>query len=224
MSYHVFFEFSQGLSRPIKAKPGTLEKILTHVRHVEKTLGYKTSQYMDNPPHWESTVPIDGVTDKVFCKTAEDHNIFVRWLYDRLAEWSEKPPNPSEEITPEDAKQFWHGLRLIEVPWQRWTRDYYVARMQCLYEVMRGNDCEGISFDEKALTPEQCSAVMNLFSQYLDTHDSRLAVPRGCDYLAASDDGGYEWCEKCGAVTYDDAMNCEEKDCELRKELEDESL
>lgn len=223
MSYHVFFEFSQGLSRPIKAKPGTLEKILTHVRHVEKSLGYKTSQYMDNPPHWDSTTPGDGVTDEVFCRTAEEHNTLVRWLYCQLEKWSENPPDPFEEITPEDAKQFWHGLRLIEVPPAQWTRDYYVARMQCLYEVMRGQESEGISFDAKALSPKQCSAVMNLFSQYLDTHDVRLDVPRGHDYLASSDDGEYIWCEKCGAVTYDDAMDCKKRGCELREEL-DENL
>ena len=223
MTYHVFFSFSQGLSRPIKAEPGTLERILTHVGHVEKTLGYKTTQYMDNPPYWESTVPMDGVTNKVFCKTAEDHNNFVRWLYYRLAEWSENPPDPFEEITPEDAKKFWHGLQMIEVPWTRWTRSYYIARMECLYEVMRGRESEGISFDAEALSPEQCAAVMNLFSQYLDDHDTRLDVPRGHDYLAASDDGGYEWCEKCGAVTYEDAMECGKKDCPLREEIEDET-
>lgn len=223
MSYKVFFDFSSGLSKSIKAPKGTLKKTLDHVQRVELMLGYEITQYRENPPHWKSMVPKDGVTDKTFCEVAENHNNYVRRLYDLIAECSKNPPKDCETITPKKAASFWHGLTMITVPPQRWTRDYYVARMECLYEAMRGRESEGAFFSAKALTPDQCAAVMILFSEYLDTHDVRLDVPRGHDSLAASDDGGYEWCEKCGAITYEDAIECRKRGCLLGKELRAEA-
>ena len=85
--------------------------------------------------------------------------------------------------------------------------------MEVLYDVMRGNENEGITFGEKKLTPKQASAVVRLFSEFLDKHDRRLDVPNGHDYLASSYDGGYWWCEKCGAITYDDAESCGKRKC-----------
>lgn len=128
---------------------------------------------------------------------------------------------PSEMLTPEDARTFWYGLQSLEVPIGRWTSDYYRARMEHLYEVMRGRENEGVTFDAKRLSPKQAAAVMNIFSTYVDPGDLRLDVPNGHDYLASSSDGGYEWCEKCGPAHPDDAQVCRRKACPIRDEEED---
>ncbi|HEA67728.1 MAG TPA: hypothetical protein ENI07_13020 [Desulfobacterales bacterium] len=90
---------------------------------------------------------------------------------------------------------------------------------------MRGQESDGITFDEiPPLTPEQAGQVIVLFSEYLDTADIRLEVPRGHNRLASSDDGGYLWCEKCGAVTYEDAEDCDTDGCPLRAEFEEDTV
>ncbi|MFH0995783.1 MAG: hypothetical protein V1844_09845 [Pseudomonadota bacterium] len=216
MSYKMFFEFSSGLTGPIQAPKGELQRILDHVKSVEESLGYETEQYKDNPKRWKSTKPSDGVTNKVFCEVAEDHNRFVMRLFDAASDWHEKPPADCETITPEDATKFWHGLRLIHVPPERWTGDYYRARMESLYDVMRGRESDGVTFNEKPLTPRQAAQVINLFSPFLDESDLRLDVPKGHDYLASSCDGGYVWCEKCGAVTSEHAEMCQKRKCPVR--------
>jgi len=70
-----------------------------------------------------------------------------------------------------------------------------------------------VTFDEKPLTERQAAQVINLFSVFLDAHDCRLDVPKGYDYLASSYNGGYIWCEKCGAVTGDHMANCRKRGC-----------
>jgi hypothetical protein len=124
----------------------------------------------------------------------------------------------SEKLTPEDAAEFWHGLETLEVPRTQWTREYYTARMESLYEVMRGRESDGVSFDEKPLSPRQAAQVINIFSPFLDDHDCRLDVPKDRDYLASSYDGGYDWCEKCGAVTPEDGDRCCKRKCPIRAE------
>lgn len=220
MSFCVFFDLSVGLSEPIQVPKGTLDRILDHVRSVETVLGYETEQYLENPRHWKNTKPADIVTDEIFCEAAEEHNRFVRWLYDAIGEWQKTPPAESETITIEDARQFWHGLRIIEVPAHRWTGDYYRARMEALYEAMRGREGEGILFDEKPLTPKQAAQVIILFSGFLDSDDLRLDVPKDCDHLASSSDGGYIWCERCGAVTESRATGCRKRKCPVRDEFD----
>ena len=221
MSYHVFFSFSSGLERGIQVEPGTLALIMGHVNHVESVLGYEATQYLDNPKHWKTTNPSKSVTDEVFCDTAENHNEFVRWLYDDFGKWQKSPPENAETITPEDAKKFWHALQTIDVPVERWTGDYYRARMESLYDVMRGCESEGVTFDEDPLNERQAAAVIILFADFLDAEDLRLDVPLGHDYLASSSDGGYEWCDKCGAILHDDFLNCEKKECPLAEDMGD---
>jgi len=218
MSYHLFFEFSAGLDSSLKVPKGTLSDILNHVSHIESVLGYKSERYKDDPPRWENKTPKDGVTDDTFCIEAEQHNRWVESLYRRFGEWSEKPVVDGEEITPEDAMKFWHALTMIDVPLERWTADYYRSRMEALYEVMRGHEMEGISFDEKPLTPKQAGAVIRLFETYLDAHDQRLDVPKGCDHLATSQDEGYEYCDKCGLVTREHFRDCKRRGCPVKKE------
>lgn len=223
MSYHVFFSFSQGLSRPIVAPKGTLAKLIQHVEAVEKTLQLERMQFGENPVHWEwRGWPPADLDDKVLCQAVEDHNRWVERLYDRMAEWAEKPVDDGETIAPDDAKTFWHGLQRLEVPVSRWTGDYYRTRMETLYEVMRGRPSEGITLDTKALTPTQAGAVIRLFENYLDPQDLRLEVPKGCDHLASSYHAEYDWCERCGAVLPEHAENCRKRACPVQTEWSEE--
>jgi len=240
MSYHVFFSLSTGLSTSIQVPKGSKSSILSYVNEVEAKLGLKREKYKDNPVHWDRwNRDLSKIEGKLLCTTVEHHNRWVREWYENFAFWAEKPftvgkgyqdegPNRrypvgwgSETITPDDAKEFWHGFEMLEVPLGKWTREYYVARMEVLYEVMRGRPSEGITFGTKALTPRQAAEVINLFSEYLDSHDMRLDVPKDRDYLASSYDGGYDWCEKCGAVTPEDGIACRKRKCPLREEYEE---
>lgn len=220
MSFNVFFAFSAGLSKPITVPKGTLASVIRHVENIEDRLGLEREQYQNNPVHWAwRGWPAEDLDDKVLCEGAEEHNSWVRWFYDRLAYWSKNPPADGEIITPDDAKTFWHGLQTLTVPPRRWTGDYYSDRMKAIYEVMRGRPDEGMTFDEDALTAKQAGAVIRLFEQYLDPSDMRLEVPKGCDYLASSYYGEYDWCTKCGAVLPETANACRERACPAQAEL-----
>jgi len=222
MSFPVFFMFSSGLAKPLCVPKGTKQAIMEHVEKVEKVLGLKRVKYEDNPTHWDSFKrDFSKINNDVLCSTVIRHNNWVRAYYDNFGEWAAHPVTENaEQITPEDAQLFWHGFETLDVPPEKWSKDYYRARMEHLYEVMRGRESEGVSFDEKPLTPKQAAAVVRLFEEYLDPGDLRLDVPKDRDYLASSYDGGYEWCEKCGAITPEDADVCAKKKCPLRAERE----
>ena len=225
MSFRVFFAFSNGLAQTIQVPKGTLASIMAHVRYVETTLGVRAEEPMhaDDMPHWNrySKAWRSGfaeVEDETLCKTVEAHNQWVRDIFDQIAGWADKPVEDGEEITPKHARAFWHALEQLKVDPQRWTREYFVARMGELYEAMRGREAAGMAFDAKPLTERQAAAVFNLFDQYIDRHDMRLDVPKGRDYLASSYDGGYDWCEKCGAVAPEDGDACTKRKCPIRAE------
>lgn len=225
MSYLVYFSFSSGLSGAVVCPVGTLEAIVSHVAEVEKILSIKRTQYEDNPPHWdyfddEFKRGFPSASDELLCSTAEGHNEWVRNLYRDLGVWQKNPPAQGETITPEDAARFWPGLQLIEVSQDRWTKEYYRARMESLYEAMRGRESEGIKMDGKPLTPAQAGAVVRLFSGFLDSNDLRLDVPHGRDYLASSYDGGYSWCDKCfRCIGEGDEPFCRRRKCPLQEEM-----
>jgi hypothetical protein len=229
-SHHVFFSFSTGLSKPMRVRKGLLAEAQRHVAEVEKALGLKAEQYMDNPPHWtrrkvgdrwlDATEPSTDISDEEYCRIAEEHSTWVRYLYDDLARWAKEPPADGEELTPEQAATFWHGLQQIKVPVGRWSGEYYKARAEAMYEIMRGRPSEGFQWGQRALTPKQAAGVIWLLAEYmgLDPDDMRLDVPNGYDYLASSADGGYTWCSKCGPAHPDDADRCRKKKCPVRAE------
>lgn len=218
MSYHVFFSFSTGIKKPLVCPKGTRKEIWLEIQHIEKVLGAKRYRYLKNPTYWRD-FQFDKVTDEVLCKTIEIHNDWVRRMYNNFQEWFEKPPEKNTEvITERQASQFWFGFHIFgEIEPSRWTGDYYRTQMDHLYEVMRGRDNNGVSFDAKALTPEQAAAVIRLFS-FLDPEDFRLDVPKGYDHLASSYDGGYDWCEKCCAAIHPDERGCKKRKCPVRAE------
>ena len=222
MSVHMYFAFSSGLESPLWVPIGTKARLLGHVEKIEQVLGLKREKYLDNPVHWdhyafEFANGFPGVSDDVLCKTVEEHNQWVRRTYAQFAEWSKTPVTDGEELTPSDAAEFWYGFQELDVAPSRWTREYYRRRMEWAYDVMRGIESEGWTFEAKALTAKQAGAVVRLFEAFLDKHDMRLEVPKGQDYLASSYDGGYDWCEKCGAVTPEDGEACRKRRCPLRE-------
>ena len=228
MSYHVFFDFSSGLAKSLKVPAGTKQSIKEHVEEIERILGLKRTKYESNPTHWDHFDPeyrngFPSVDDETLCKTVQGHNAWVRSLYRNFGEWAEKPFKGSkgkraETISTMDAEKFWHALTELSVGPSRWTPDYYIDRMEHLYEVIRGRESEGVTFGAKALTTKQAAAVINMFSPFLDSGDRRLDVPNGYDYLASSYDGGYDWCEKCGPMHPDDVDGCRKRKCPIRAE------
>lgn len=234
MSVCVFFGFSTGFNRPLHCPKGTLASIRKHVAEIEELLDLKVTSpgegnikaYGPNcGGHWDHWDPAyragwPEVDDEVLCETIGKHNAWVRWIYDHTAKWAaEESSSKTEIITPEMGATFWHALSILEVRPDRWTKEYYRARMEHLYAVMRGLENEGDTFNAKALTPQQAGAVIGLFEQFLDPGDARLEVPVGHDYLASSDDGQYSWCTQHGAIAEEDLGEHSRKRCELGREL-----
>ena len=205
----LYFELSTGLKATITVPIGWLDKVLAHVEWVESTLQIEREQYLNNPPHWKCT-RFDKIPNGILCDVAERHNQWVRNIHSTLASNHQED---GEILTPEQAAQFWPGLEMIDVPPERWTSGYYENRMQHLFEVMNGNEHEGISFDARKLTPKQAGAVILLFEEYLDKHDVRLSVPEGYDFLTSD----YEWCDKCGKAIYQ-GKPCNKRKCPIEYE------
>lgn len=227
MAFHVFFSFSTGLAKSITAPRGTKAAIQEHVKWIERTLNLERERYLKNPIHWSYRtkeapyIDFPDIDSDDLCNAVTKHNEWVRRMYENFAEWAETPPKGKvERISPQNAKKFWHAFELLEVPLDRWNRDYYRNRMEHLYEVMRGRESEGVTFDEKALTPRQAAQVINIFSTYVDDFDLRLDCPKDRDYLASSYDGGYSWCDKCGCAIAEDDVSCTKRGCPLRLERE----
>ncbi|HEX5426556.1 MAG TPA: hypothetical protein VFW94_23615 [Candidatus Acidoferrales bacterium] len=242
MAYRTFFLFAAGLAETLQVPRGTKAAIMAHVEEIESTLGLKRTKFRDNPQHWDHfdenyRKGFPNIDEEILCETISNHNAWVREMYDKFAHWSEHPFKRgkghqaehcvdsgypvgwrSEKLSPRDAKRFWHALEFLKVPVERWSMDYYRERMEHLYEVMRGRESEGVTFDMKPLTPRQAAEVIILFAEYLDDHDLRLDVPNDRDYLASSYDGGYQWCEKCGPVAEGDEDICKKRGCPIRAE------
>lgn len=217
--YFVYFDLSEGLSRSIVVEPGFIESVDEHIKVVERALGYCIVRQLEDGRFLWRKILRPGVSDDVLCDVARRHNDWVRHVYYRFDKWSESPPVDGVELTPERAAAFWPALEFIDVPVNQWSQGYYINRMEHLFDVMTGNESEGVTFGADALTPQQAGAVVVLFSEFLDSHDTRLDVPDGCDYL--TDD--YDWCEKCGKCIDRDDMGCAEKGCPVRADYyEDE--
>lgn len=217
--YRIFFNFSIGLKKTIKVPIGTYEVLRNHVDEVTDMLGLKVEQYKENHPCWNRHSPPEGIDNGIACEVVADHNRFVRKFYRDLQKWSSNPPKDYEELTPELAKTIWYGLMTLSLTHDRWTRDAYIVEMEKLFDVMCGEETDGIEFDEEALTPKQAAAVIALFAPYLDRDDVRLELPNNHDYLVTSDE--YYWCPVHGAwhendVEVDDEGNviCPAKGCE----------
>ena len=228
MSYHVFFNFAVGFAEDLKCPKGTHQQILEHIAEVEEKLGLKARAYRDNPPFWVNTSEaIMAADDKTACEVVSLHNHLVRCWYSDFGKWFENPVLDGEVITVEDSKKFFYGLVRLSVPPEKWTKEYYIERMEHLYSVMRTGEDDGVSFDAGKLTIKQAAAVINLFSYYLDNHQTALEVPSGYDELVPDDD--YRWCDGCGKPIHEDdfyekANRCRRSRgvCEIKQIILDE--
>lgn len=244
MSFNVHFSFSWCLAKTLTVPAGTKEQSIAHVNEVQRLLNLTLEPpYGGNlkaygelyPSHWDTwkrSAAWETVNDEILCKTVESHNRWVRSMYDDFEKYATTPFVATawvgtEELTPADAREFWHGLTILEVPVDRWTRDYYRARMEALYEVMRGRPSEGMELDSKPLSQQQTGAVIRLFEQYLDNHDLRLDVVQqpgrgfnGLDFIASSYDGGYDYCDACyKSIAPDCIGQCCRRKCPLKREV-----
>ena len=222
MSFAVLFEFSSGLNKPIRAPKGTLELWKNTVLKTERHLLLRRETWKGQE-RWVSTdVPAD-VANNVYCETVEVHNKFVRWLYAHMHDWQENPRDDFETIQPEDVNGFWFdALTIFAVPPERWTGEYYRARMHAVYHTLRGRPTEDMTFDPAPLTVAQAKDVVSLFAQWLDCDDVNLDCPEGYDDLYSSEE--YGWCPISGAIHENDeeehGVNCEDSECEIRARLQ----
>ena len=222
MSFKLFFDLAVSFERPIAVPVGTHKKILKQIESVESELGYTREKYLDNPWHWRETLK-DGVSGETFCEVVKGHNAFVRSLYDSFQKWvAEKPGGETEIITVKQSRDFFPGLKQLSVPYEKWSEDYFEEKLENLYEIIRGRDQEGVSFDAEPLSEEQAGKVILLLHEYIVGHkrfSKNYDVPHGCDYLADSEDTA--WCEQMGWCVHPDDIGgcdgCDEK-CDLYQE------
>ena len=249
MSVETRFMFTQGLSKPVQVQAGTLAMIESHkamlveifdlgddpsewhwaVREKLRTRSVPASHGLDRVPAREDDAGL--LTDKHVREIASAHQRFVDTIWARMLPEKPEPLRGDQEtISVDRAAEFWPVLTLsIKVPYWRWTAEHYHDRMEHAYEVMRGRSSEGEHFDQEPLRVRQANAVIRVFSRWMDEHDVRLEVPNGHDELKRSDDGGYSWCENCGAIdeweVRSEAARCERaKDCPLRRLFADDEF
>lgn len=213
MSFHVFFDLSVGIKEPVWIPNNSIRRVVSRIAKTEETLGIERELYADNLRWNYWPLFKKEVTKQVLCRAVESHNRMVRWFHDVLTNGSKtQKKGMEEELTLEVAESFWFALKQLHVPPEKWTSEYYQARMESVYEAMRGRVCEGVMFGSESLSIEQAKEVIVMFSSWLDTTDIRLDVIKGYDHLSPSED--YEWCGNCGsAVDYED-FNDEAGMCE----------
>lgn len=206
MSFKVLFGFAAGLSQSVEVPVGSCERIIACVNKTETALGIVREEY-----NWGVCWNRRGLvkraaelSDDEYCAVVEEHNAGVRWFFDLLATCGASPPENSESLTPDKAQEFWVGLELLEVPVERWSKDYYYARMKAIYECLRRGAGEEFVLDADVLTERQAASVINLLSPWLDGGDIRLDVIAGDDELSSSYHGEHAWCCGCGAVAPED--------------------
>lgn len=184
---HIYFDLAVGLEKPIVVPAGTCKTVEDHISRTAKYLEMEIETYEAPPkiqPRWSRTTPPDHIDNKTACEYVFDHNRFVKELYSDLATWSQEPPGADSEImTPEWAGQWFGLLATFTIPYNRWTQEAYISEMTTLFEVMQTGSFDGIKFFAETLTAEQSAAVIALFEDYLDNHDTRLTLPNNRDYL-----------------------------------------
>jgi hypothetical protein len=212
MSYTFGLNLAQGIIKDITVPKGTKESIWKHIETMEKDIPHLIKVENENYIRWEThnifkdIKTWDKENDRL-CSVILDHNNFCWKIHNLLGKCSETTIDGDNEIlTNDEFVKFIYGLQTINVEPERWSREYFLAEMNDIYEVLRGRDCKGRFLDCEPLSIKQCSQVFTLFSEYLDNDDMRLNIPKGYDELMESDsyDGnGYFWCEMEGAVIRD---------------------
>jgi hypothetical protein len=205
----IYFAFTDALAEPRLVPKGTLAHAL-RVAERTKAAGWHRG---DRGRWWPAGEAL--ANNQRLCDAAEEHNAMVRDLYESLTK--PEPAPDGELLHPADFARLHPILDLIPVPVAMWTASYYRARMEDLYEAMRGRSDE-VTLAGRRLDPRQAGAVVWLLEDLLAPRscDIDLEVPRGRDHLASSDE--YQRCDRCGPVLHDDASACRRTSCPLREE------
>ena len=253
-SVNVDFTFSVGIKKQMTVKKGFLEWAKAHLKQVANQLGFvverrdPSDQYPYGTAHWY--LPHDvkkGLDSDLYCQVAMVHADWLEDITESLRRWSKEPPKGETELLrPEDCVEFWYGLSQIDVPFEKWNREYFIWRMKQSYDFLRGKEVEGCSPNGmKPLSIEQANTVIWMMAEllHLDRHDVRMEAPkewcrvrkpdgsRGrmvlkqTDMLEPDDNyngEGYTFCESCGPVVQDGygETGCPRRKCPIRLQRE----
>lgn len=252
-SIDVRFTFSVGIKEQMAVKKGFLKDVKAHLERVADQLGFVVDRRppSDLYPHGTACWHLPHDTKKeldseLYCRVAMDHADWLEDITGSLSRWSKEPPKGETELLrPEDCVGFWYGLSQIHVPFEKWSREYFIWRMKQSYDFLRGNEVEGcIPNRMKPLSIDQANTVIWMMAEllHLDRHDVRMEAPKGwiwkakpggggrmvlkqTDMLEPSDahtGEGYVFCENCGPVVQDGGGNtgCPRRKCPIRLERE----
>jgi hypothetical protein len=141
------------------------------------------------------------------------HNSDIEWFYDEFRKGTPRKPRKKSDqekielITPEQAQEFWGGLRMLDLPLDLWTRDHYADYIEHIGQVLLTGESLGTHLDCK-LTHKQAAAILRLFDcemGHLLGFNLRAEITldedrKSTGNIAFSDDGGYDWCSHCGPI------------------------
>ncbi|HND33365.1 MAG TPA: hypothetical protein PLA94_25375 [Myxococcota bacterium] len=251
-SVDMTFTFSVGIKEQMAVKKGFLKDVKAHLERVVVKLGFVVSRkepsdlYPHGTAYWYLPRDVEKELDgELYCRIAMDHAAWLEYVTEDLRRWSKEPPKGETELLrPEDCVEFWYGLSQIHVPFEKWSREYFIWRMEAAYAFLRGYEVEGHSANGmKPLSIEQANTVIWMMAEllHLDRHDVRMEAPkkwrrvrksvggRGRMVLKQTDmlepcDGhngeGYAFCESCGPVVQEyGSTGCPRRKCPLREEL-----
>jgi hypothetical protein len=210
MSYHVYFAFSTGLSKPLRVPEGTLADLWSKIERVESVLGLErtpsyTPEGEDQRPGWSWRSVEKCIRAKLgerpehhlaarewdsdrerMAEVIEWHNDFVRRLYDDFGKWSTDLKGKRkgvEVISLEAAAEFWGGLKILEFPRDLWTERCFENHMEHLFTLISKRKSQGMSLDCEAFSDKQKSALIWLLEGELDQwgFDMCFEIPLSAD-------------------------------------------
>lgn len=177
---------------------------------MRKTAGEKTDMSL---PEWYLANREREKRIETMATAVRLHNQDIIRLYNDIEECQDKKwkRGESERITAAQSIEFWGGLQILDLPRELWTRDHFTDHMEHLYELLTTGNSRGVYLDYKPFNRKQASALLKLFEDEIDQwgFDMRFEIPldenlKPYDRIAASYDGGYDWCSHCGPIHTDD--------------------
>lgn len=232
MLYRTGLQFSTGLKKSIMIKKSTMEYLERHKEWLIKEFGgidvraQNWLKHFPNKDHWSNP---DAGNNKL-CSMARHQNYFVRHMYYAMRDDRNAKDVELVKLTPKKASSYWPMFHEVTIPPNRWSAEYYKEEMNELMLVLQGKGDDYVTFEAPPLTLEQAAQVVIAFDHYLDKHDIRLTLPRGCDELYPSEECQY--CLEMGEDFLENDMDdyecrrCKNKDCDyglwIREQYEEE--
>lgn len=226
---HIFFAFSEGLKQDIYVSKKTIEYVMHKVGLQMDTLDISDIAEIPDMSSLERFAEKHFEQghrgDEAICEFASEQCKLVEMAYDMVQKATPEPTTENTALlTQGDFKAILPMLKQVDVPIERWSKDYHRERMDEVYEILRGRPTDKVSWEIPPLTEEQAAGVVWLIDVVLgvDRHQNDLAVCKGQDHI--SDTNEYHWCEKCGAVDYDDTHEDDEGEtvCDLCESSDEE--